>query len=41
MTIAHVVRGPLLNPRTDGSVAFIPDAALIGDERGKIVAVGR
>jgi guanine deaminase len=41
MTIAHVVRGPLLNPRNDGSVAFFPDAALVGDERGKIVAVGQ
>ncbi len=40
MTIAHVIRGPLLNPRTDGSVAFFPDAALIGDDHGKIVAVG-
>jgi guanine deaminase len=40
MTIAHVIRGPLLNPRTDGSVEFFPDAALIGDNRGKIVAVG-
>jgi guanine deaminase len=40
MTIAHVARGPLLNPRTDGSVALFPDAALIGDDHGKIVAVG-
>jgi guanine deaminase len=40
MTIAHVIRGPLLNPRTNGSVAFFPDAALIGDDYGKIVAVG-
>jgi guanine deaminase len=40
MTIAQVIRGPLLNPRSDGSVALFPDAALIGDDRGKIVAVG-
>ena len=39
MTIAHAIRGPLLNPRNDGSVQFFPDAALIGDERGKIIAV--
>ncbi len=40
MTIAHIIRGPLLNPRNDGSVEFFPDAALIGDDHGKIVAVG-
>ena len=40
MNIAHAIRGPLLNPRNDGSVEFFPDAALIGDERGKIIAVG-
>jgi guanine deaminase len=40
MTIAQAIRGPLLNPRPDGSVSFFADAALIGDDRGKIVAVG-
>jgi guanine deaminase len=40
MTVAHVVRGPLLNPRVDGSVEYFADAALVGDERGRILAVG-
>ncbi|MDZ4687463.1 MAG: amidohydrolase family protein, partial [Planctomycetaceae bacterium] len=40
MSISQVVRGPLLNPRPDGSVQFVPDGVLAGDERGRIVAVG-
>ncbi len=35
-----IVRGPLLNPRPDGSVDFIFAGTLVGDERGKIVAIG-
>lgn len=30
------LRGPILTPRTDGSVHFIPDGLLIGDDRGRI-----
>src|SRR5438034_766237 len=34
------VTGPLLNPRADGKVDYIPDAALSCDENGRITYVG-
>jgi guanine deaminase len=40
MTIKSIIRGPLLNPRGPGTVDFFPDGAIVGDDRGKIVAVG-
>jgi guanine deaminase len=40
MTAAVVMRGPLLNPRTDGSAAYYPDGVIAGDERGRIIAAG-
>lgn len=36
----HIVRGPLLNPRPDGTVDFIPNGALMGDAQGRIAFVG-
>ncbi len=40
MSVLRALRGPLLNPRRDGTVEFIDDALLLGDEKGRIVAVG-
>jgi len=40
VTVSHVVRGRMLNPRADGSVDYSSDAAIIGDDRGRIVAFG-
>jgi guanine deaminase len=40
MSIVRALRGPLLNPRRDGTVEFIEDALLLGDEKGRIVAIG-
>jgi guanine deaminase len=40
MNGVQVVRGPLLNPRPDGSVRYFADGALVGDARGKILAAG-
>ncbi|HEY2148029.1 MAG TPA: amidohydrolase family protein, partial [Pirellulales bacterium] len=40
MTIESIIRGPLLNPRGPGTVDYFPDGAIVGDDRGKIVAVG-
>jgi guanine deaminase len=34
------IRGPILNPKPDGSVEFIADGQLIGNERGRISSVG-
>jgi len=34
------IRGPILNPRADGSVEFIADGAIAGDARGRITYVG-
>ncbi len=34
------LRGPILNPKFDGSVEFFPDAALQWDDRGRITYVG-
>lgn len=36
----QVVRGPLLDPRPDGSVRYFADGAIAGDERGRIVVAG-
>lgn len=36
----QVVRGPLLDPRPDGSVRYFADGGLVGDERGRVVASG-
>jgi len=36
----RVVRGPILNPLPGGGVDYWPDGALVGDDRGRIVAVG-
>lgn len=35
-----LLRGPLLNPKRDGTVEFIPDAVLADDEHGRIEFVG-
>jgi guanine deaminase len=40
MTIVSIIRGRLLNPRGPGTVDYLPDGAIVGDDRGKIVAVG-
>lgn len=40
MRIESIIRGPLLNPRGPGTVDYFPDGAIVGDDRGKIVAVG-
>jgi len=40
MKIDSIIRGPLLNPRGPGTVDYFPDGAIVGDDRGKIVAVG-
>jgi guanine deaminase len=40
MPAVRLIRGPLLNPRADGSVEFIPDAVLAADDRGVITFVG-
>lgn len=34
------IRGPLLNPLPSGGVDYWPDGVLVGDDRGRIVAVG-
>lgn len=36
----HILRAPILNPRPDRSVQFLPDAALVGDDDGRIAFVG-
>lgn len=36
----QIVRGPVLNPRPDGSVEFLPDGALVADTRGRLSFVG-
>ena len=36
----RAIRGPLLTPRADAGVDYWPDAVLVGDDRGRIVAVG-
>jgi guanine deaminase len=36
----HAIRGPLLNPLPTGGVDYWPDGVLVGDDRGRIVAVG-
>src|SRR5262245_56434732 len=36
-----IIRGPILNPRADGSVEFIPDGALVSaDDGSRISFVG-
>ncbi len=35
-----IVRGPLLDPRADGSVRYFHDGVIVGNERGRIVAAG-
>ncbi len=37
---AQIVRGPFLNPRPDGTVAFVSDGALMADARGRISFAG-
>jgi guanine deaminase len=36
----RAVRGPILNPLPHGGVDYWPDGAVVGDARGRIVAVG-
>ena len=36
----HAIRGPLLNPSSTAGVDYFPDGVLVGDDRGRIVAVG-
>jgi guanine deaminase len=38
--LSQLILGPLLNPRSDGKVDFIPDAALACDAAGTITYVG-
>lgn len=37
---AVIIRAPLLNPRPDGTVEFVPDGALVGSSHGLIEFVG-
>jgi guanine deaminase len=37
---AHIVRGPLLNPRSDTKLNKFADGAIVGDQSGKIAYVG-
>jgi guanine deaminase len=36
----HAIRGPLLNPSPTAGVDYFADGVLVGDDRGRIVAVG-
>jgi len=36
----HAIRGPLLNPSSTAGVDYFHDGVLVGDDRGRIVAVG-
>ena len=36
----QLIHGPLLNPRPDGGVDFLPQASILADERGVITYVG-
>jgi guanine deaminase len=36
----QAIRGPLLNPLASGGVDYWPDGVLVGDDHGRIVAVG-
>ena len=36
----RAIRGAILNPLPDGGVAYWPDGVLVGDDRGRVVAVG-
>ncbi|MGB7156850.1 MAG: amidohydrolase family protein [Tepidisphaeraceae bacterium] len=40
MSRAQTILGPILNPRADGTVEFIPDGAMSGDDSGKIDYIG-
>ncbi len=37
---ARILRGPILNPRPDGGVTFLPDGALVAGPQGRIAWVG-
>lgn len=36
----QAIRGPILNPLPDAGVDYFPDGVLLGDGRGRVVAVG-
>ncbi len=38
--LLHAIRGPILNPLPDAGVEYFPDGLLLGDDRGRVVAVG-
>ncbi len=40
MSCRQTILGPILNPRPDGSVAFVPDGALCCDDNGVINYIG-
>lgn len=40
MSLAHSIRGPILNPAIDRTVDFIPDGVLACDERGALQFMG-
>lgn len=40
MIDTQLIRGPILNPRDDGTVDFIADGALLSDSGGRIASVG-
>jgi guanine deaminase len=40
ITGLHAIRGPLLNPSPTAGVDYFADGVLVGDDRGRIVAVG-
>jgi guanine deaminase len=37
---AQIIRGPVLNPHSDGAVTFLPDGALMADSEGRIAWMG-
>lgn len=39
MSTAQTIRGPILNPRADGTVDFIPDGAIACDDNGVITSI--
>ncbi|HEX4130098.1 MAG TPA: amidohydrolase family protein [Pirellulales bacterium] len=41
MSKLGAIRGPMLNPRAEGSVDFWPDGVIVGDSQGRIVDAGR
>ncbi|HEX8323179.1 MAG TPA: amidohydrolase family protein [Tepidisphaeraceae bacterium] len=40
MAVPAVLRGPILNPKADRTIDFLPDGVLAADERGRVTFVG-